>query len=148
MWNYWYWLVITRLCISSPSIYVFSDYSIWPNLQLAFFHQKDSVRFHIQICVSHHKKVIYTATTIFHMDNEILVPSSFALMITNRYTGPIYYKQKKRCNRLSLRVVDRECHKTYDISRTKFQNLNACRLVWQLALPNLMKPVVKARMKM
>ena len=38
-------------------------------------------------------------------------------------------------------------HKISNISRTKFQNLNAY-LVLQLSLPNPMKPGVKSRMKM
>ena len=38
--------------------------------------------------------------------------------------------------------------KVYNLSRTKFQNLNDSRPVLQLSLPNLLKPCVKSRMKM
>ena len=37
---------------------------------------------------------------------------------------------------------------TSDISRTKSQNLNIPRLIFQLSLPNPLKPCVKLRMKM
>ena len=35
-----------------------------------------------------------------------------------------------------------------NIRRTKFQNLNVCRLVLELALRNLLKPCVKSIMNM
>ena len=35
-----------------------------------------------------------------------------------------------------------------NIRRTQAQNINVSRLVWQLSLPNPMKPGVKLRMKM
>ena len=35
-----------------------------------------------------------------------------------------------------------------NIEGTKYQNLNASRLVSQLSLPNLLKPIVKSIMKM
>ena len=38
--------------------------------------------------------------------------------------------------------------KISNIRRIKSQNLNVCRLVLQLSLPNPMKPGVKSRMKM
>ena len=40
------------------------------------------------------------------------------------------------------------CTVKSNISSTKSQNLNVCRLVLQLSLPNPMKPGVKSRMKM
>ena len=38
--------------------------------------------------------------------------------------------------------------KVSNIRRTKSQNLNACRLILYLSLPNPLKPGVKLRMKM
>ena len=40
------------------------------------------------------------------------------------------------------------CHKTSNISRTKYQNFNDSRLVLPLSLPNLLNPCVQSRMKM
>ena len=39
-------------------------------------------------------------------------------------------------------------HKVSNIRRAKSQYLNASRLIWQLSLPNPLKPDVKLRMKM
>ena len=45
--------------------------------------------------------------------------------------------------------TDIDYRQTFNISRTKFQNLNVSRLVLQLFLPNALKPSIKStRIKM
>ena len=46
------------------------------------------------------------------------------------------------------KLFQEKYHQISNISGTKSQNLNVCRLVLQLSLHNLLKPGVKSRMKM
>ena len=54
------------------------------------------------------------------------------------YSIPFYYRLWK----------DHYYRQTYNVSRTKFQNLNVFRLVLQLPPPNPLKRGFKSRMKM